>query len=56
MLHWAVTFFVIALVAAFLGLGGIAGMSADIGKLFVVLAVILLVVSLATGRRSPPVV
>lgn len=55
MLSWSVTFFVIALIAALLGLGGVAGMSADIGWFFAVLAVIMLVVTFITGRRVPPV-
>lgn len=58
MLSWALTFFVIALVAAALGLGGVAGLSADIGWLFAVIGVILLVVSMVGGaaaRRGPPV-
>jgi len=55
MLHWALIFFVIALVAAALGLGGVAGMSAQIGYLFVGVAVIFLVVGLIGGRtRSGP--
>jgi uncharacterized membrane protein YtjA (UPF0391 family) len=49
MLHYAVVFFVIALIAAVLGARGIAGMSAQIGYLLVVLAVIFLVVSVLTG-------
>jgi uncharacterized membrane protein YtjA (UPF0391 family) len=52
MLHYAVTFFVIALIAAVLGLNGIAGMSAQIGWFFAVLAVVLLAVALLTGRRG----
>jgi len=55
MLHWALIFFVIALVAALLGFRGVAGLSANIGYLFAVLAVILLVVYLLTGR-TPAVV
>jgi uncharacterized membrane protein YtjA (UPF0391 family) len=54
MLSWSVAFFIIALVAALLGLGGIAGLSADIGWLFALLAVVLLVVTLLTGRGAPP--
>jgi uncharacterized membrane protein YtjA (UPF0391 family) len=56
MLNIALTFFVIALVAALLGFGGVAGMSADIGWLFAVLAVVILVVGLfsnAIGGRTP---
>jgi len=56
MLSYALTFFVIALIAAALGLGGVAGLSANIGWLFAVLAVVLLAVTLISGRRSPPIV
>lgn len=50
MLDYAVTFFVIALVAALLGFSGVAGLSAQIGWLFAVLAVVFLVVALVGGR------
>ena len=56
MLNIALTFFVIALIAALLGFGGVAGMSADIGWLFAVLAVVILVVGLfsrSIGGRTP---
>lgn len=53
MLSWALTFFVVALVAALLGFRGVAGMSAEIGWLFAVLAVIFLLVGLVAGRRPP---
>lgn len=49
MLSWALIFFVIALIAAVLGFRGVAGLSAEIGWLFAVLAVILLIVALLTG-------
>jgi uncharacterized membrane protein YtjA (UPF0391 family) len=55
MLHWALTFFVIALVAAVLGFGGVAGLSANIGYLFLVVAVIFLLVGLISGRRPPAI-
>jgi uncharacterized membrane protein YtjA (UPF0391 family) len=55
MLSWAITFFVIALIAAVLGFRGVAGLSANIGYLFAVIAVIFLVVALLTGR-GPAVV
>jgi uncharacterized membrane protein YtjA (UPF0391 family) len=54
MLSWAITFFIVALVAAFLGLGGVAGLSANVGWLLAVLGVIVLVVSLISGRRGAP--
>jgi uncharacterized membrane protein YtjA (UPF0391 family) len=52
MLHYAVVFFVIALIASVLGFGGVAGMSAQIGWLFAVIAVIFLVVAALGGRRG----
>lgn len=52
MLHYAVVFFVIALIASVLGFRGIAGMSAQIGWLFAVVAVIFLAVALLSGRGS----
>lgn len=50
MLHYAVVFFVIALVAAVLGFRGVAGMSAEIGWIFAVLSVVILAVALLSGR------
>ncbi|HUO98648.1 MAG TPA: DUF1328 domain-containing protein [Rhizomicrobium sp.] len=57
MLGWAVTFFVLALVAAFLGFYAMAGLAAEIAKLLLIAFVVLLVISLATGAlrgRAPP--
>lgn len=55
MLRAAIAFFVLALVAYLLGAGGIAGMSAEIGKIllfvFLVLAIISFIGSLVTGRK-----
>ena len=50
MLSWAVTFFIIALIAAVLGFNGVAGLSAQIGYIFAAIAVIFLVVALLSGR------
>lgn len=54
MLHYAVVFFVIALVAALFGFGGIAAGAMDIGKLlfivFAVLAVASFLVGILRGR------
>lgn len=50
MLSWAVTFFVIAIIAALLGQRGVAGLSAQIGYLLVGVAVIFLLVALLAGR------
>jgi uncharacterized membrane protein YtjA (UPF0391 family) len=54
MVRWAIIFFVIALVAALFGFGGIAGEAAWIGKVLLVVFLILAVVSMVLGRRSPP--
>jgi len=53
MLNYAVTFFVIALVASLLGFGGVAGLSAQIGWFFAMIAVVFLVVALVSGRSLP---
>jgi uncharacterized membrane protein YtjA (UPF0391 family) len=50
MLHWALIFFVIALIAAVLGQRGVAGLSAEIGYLLVVVALIFVVIAFLTGR------
>ena len=50
MLHYAVTFFVIALVAAVLGFQGVAGMSAQIGYLLVVVSVVFVIIAFLSGR------
>ena len=49
MLNWALIFFVVAIIASVLGLRGVAGLSAEIGWLFAVVAVVLLVVGLFGG-------
>jgi uncharacterized membrane protein YtjA (UPF0391 family) len=56
MLNWALIFFVVAIVAAVLGFRGVAGLSAEIGWLFAVVAIVLLVVGLFGGMLSgrPP--
>lgn len=54
MLGYALAFFVIALIAAFFGFGGIAAGAAGIAKIlfvgFLILAAISLLVGLARGR------
>jgi uncharacterized membrane protein YtjA (UPF0391 family) len=55
MLHYAIVFFIIALIAAVLGFRGVAGLSAEIGWIFAVLAVVILVFAMLTGR-GPTVV
>ncbi|WP_249691116.1 DUF1328 domain-containing protein [Stappia sp. WLB 29] len=59
MFGWALTFLVVALIAAVLGFGGIAGTAMGIAKLIFVVAIILFVISLVyglvSGRRPPTV-
>lgn len=58
MLSWVVTFLVIALIAALLGFGGIAGASLEIAKIIFFIALILFLVAIVAGafggRRSAP--
>jgi uncharacterized membrane protein YtjA (UPF0391 family) len=57
MVHWAIVCFVLALVAAFFGFGGMAGDFAGLAKILLFVFLILSVVSLVAGRRgSGPVV
>ena len=53
MLSWAIGFFILALVAAFFGFGGIASSAAGIAKVLLVLFVIGFIVSLILGMRGP---
>ena len=52
MLSWAIAFFVLALVAALFGFGGIASGAAGIAKVLLVLFVIAFIVSLIFGWRG----
>ena len=58
MLGWALTFLIVALIAAVLGFGGIAGLAVEIAKIIFFVAIILFVVSAIFGLmrgRSPTV-
>jgi uncharacterized membrane protein YtjA (UPF0391 family) len=52
MLYWAVVFLVIALVAAVLGFGGIAGTAIGIAKIIFFVAIILFLISAIFGYRG----
>ena len=59
MLNMAISFFVIAIIAALLGFGGVAGMSAHIGWILAVLGVVVLAIGLfgraiGGGRNALP--
>jgi uncharacterized membrane protein YtjA (UPF0391 family) len=53
MLSWALLFAIIALIAAVLGFGVVAGTAAWIAKVLFFVFLILFVVSLLSGRRTP---
>lgn len=58
MLSWAVTFLVIALIAAVLGFGGIAGTAIEIAKIIFFVAIALFLISAVIGLmrgRGPTV-
>ena len=58
MMGWAVTFLIVALIAAVLGFGGIAGVAIEAAKLVFFVAIILFLISavLAMVRGPPPTV
>jgi uncharacterized membrane protein YtjA (UPF0391 family) len=53
MLRWALLFLIVALVAAGLGFGGIAGDAAYIARILFFLFLVLFLVSLVLGRTPP---
>jgi uncharacterized membrane protein YtjA (UPF0391 family) len=54
MLRWAIVFLVIALVAALFGFWPLAGVAYDGAKILFIVFVILAVISLIMGYRTPP--
>jgi uncharacterized membrane protein YtjA (UPF0391 family) len=58
MLNWVITFFLLAVIAAVCGFGGLAGTFAQIAKLIAVVFVVLFIASLIysaiSGRRPNP--
>ncbi|TNE66691.1 MAG: DUF1328 domain-containing protein [Alphaproteobacteria bacterium] len=54
MLGWALTFFILAVLAAALGFGGLAGTFAWAAKMLFVAFIILFIIMLIAGRRTPP--
>jgi uncharacterized membrane protein YtjA (UPF0391 family) len=58
MIGWAITFLLIALVAAVLGFGGIAGVAIELAKIVFFVAIILFVIAAVVGvarGRAPRV-
>lgn len=58
MLRWSLAFFIVAIIAALFGFGGISAGAVDIARVlfffFLVICVVLLLWGLVTGRRLPP--
>ena len=54
LLHYAVVFLVVALIAAFFGFGGVAGTAMDGARILFWVAIVLFVISLIAGfiRRA----
>jgi len=52
MLQWGVIFFIVAIVAAIFGFGGLAQDSAYIAKILAVIGIVLALVSFLFHRRS----
>jgi uncharacterized membrane protein YtjA (UPF0391 family) len=58
MIGWALTFLLVALVAAVFGFGGIAGTAVEIAKLIFFVAIVLFAISAVVGMlrgRSPTI-
>ena len=51
MIRWSITFAILALIAAVLGFGGLAGDFASLSKILLFLFLILFVISIVLGRR-----
>jgi uncharacterized membrane protein YtjA (UPF0391 family) len=54
MLRYAIIFLVIALVAAALGFGGIAGAASEIARVLFFVFLVCFILALFFGRRTPP--
>lgn len=55
MIGWALTFFILAIVAGVLGFTGIAGAAVNIAWILFVVGIVLAIVFGLLGRRAPPV-
>jgi len=53
MISWAVTFLIIAIIAALLGFSGIAGTAVNIAWILFVVGLVLALVFFIVGRRPP---
>ena len=55
MINWAIPFLVIALIAAALGFGGIAGTAVGLAKILFFVFIVLFIIAFVMGRKTPPV-
>ena len=55
MFGWAITFLIVALIAAVFGFTGIAGVATNIAWILFVVGLILAIVFALMGRRAPPI-
>ena len=55
MMNWAIAFPVIALIAAALGFGGIAGTAVGLAKILFFVFIVLFIIAFVMGRKTPPV-
>lgn len=53
MFGWAITFLIVALIAALLGFSGIAGVATNIAWVLFIVGLVLAVILFAMGRRAP---
>jgi uncharacterized membrane protein YtjA (UPF0391 family) len=53
MIGWAVTFLIVAVVAAVLGFTGIAGAAVNIAWILAVIGIVLAIIFMIIGRRPP---
>jgi len=53
MFYWAAVFLIIAIAAAVLGLGGVAGLSANIAWVLFIVGLIAAIIFFVAGRRGP---
>ena len=52
MFSWSTVFLMLAIIASVVGFGGLAGVPADVGRVFAVIFLVLLVLTLILEARS----
>ena len=54
MIYYAIVFFVLGLIAAFLGMTGMAAIASQIAWILLLIGVVLAVIHIISGRRAGP--